>query len=190
MEKKLYRITESQMAKILEKTQLSENYSSDDSFSIEVNGNDIEFNFDSLFSQYHNDKLRRGEIIVGDTVYDTSVNINRALAKYKIDVEYKSYGIRSIELVPIGLYMSGEIELNSDNDSVTEDFELAFENGQLISNTLSKPINVKGVELNLSAKLPNNVKFTSERVSNFSGYYVTSVKIMDSGADFVINFEY
>lgn len=161
----------------------------DNIFTTEVSSVDFYIDQDALFKQYSKPGTNNA-IIVNNEEFDFYLNISKAVAKYELDIEYRSYGIKSIGLVPSSVYFIGSVELTGDEHEFSKDFEIEVDNSGIKMNTLSGEF-VMGdfAKINLGG-LPNNVTLTSKRSSEHDSFYVTDVEVSQRGENMVIEFQY
>jgi hypothetical protein len=150
----------------------------DDVFTNEINDRvdiDENLNNETLFSGMVKPGTRGRTIIIDGVEYDPYITINKAITKYSINIEYKSYGIRDINLSPISVSFIGVLEILDEDNSYEKDFEITFNQSGLVSNTFSGAMDLRGKTINIP-QISNEVVFDSQRVSDGSGYYVDSVE--------------
>ena len=117
------------------------------------------------------------------------MNVSKAIANYELDIEYSSYGIKSIGLVPSSVYFIGSIELTGETSEYSKDFEVEVDNSGIKMNTLSGKFVMGGSSINLG-NLPNNISLDSKRTSEHDSFYVTSVEINQQGDNMIIQLQY
>lgn len=157
---------------------ITENDQTDNIFTSEIkgiSGIDVDVNFGSLFTQT---KPGTGgyKLLVNGIEYDPNIMVSLAKTKYSIDVEYSSYGIKSINIIPISVTFIGVVEIIGDEAEYKKDFELSFDRSGLKVNTLSGSMDLGGNVININ-NLSSEVTFETERVTNNDSYYVSSVTL-------------
>jgi len=161
----------------------------DNIFKTEVSDVDFYIDQDALFSEYTKPGVKN-TIIVNNEEFDVYMNVSKAIANYELDIEYRSYGIKSIGLVPFSVYFIGSLELTGETHEFSKDFEIEVDNSGIKMNTLSGEF-VMGdfAKINLG-NLPNNISLVSKRVSEHDSFYVTNVEVNQQGDNMVIELQY
>lgn len=161
----------------------------DNIFRVEVSDVDFYIDQDALFKEYAKPGVKN-TIIVNNEEFDVYMNVSKAIANYELDIEYRSYGIKSIGLVPYSMYFIGSLELTGENHEFSKDFEVEVDNSGIKMNTLSGEF-IMGdfAKINLG-NLPNNISLESKRLSEHDSFYVTSVGINQQGENMVIELQY
>ena len=122
--------------------------------------------------------------------YDTDLRFNKAKVTYTISFEYRSYGVKNIYLQPKSIYLSGELTIESENDTTSKDFEIEYGLSGLESNTLSGPMDLEGSRV-VIGDLPKEVEFAAKRTAdNSTGVYATAIGVEMSTKNFKITVEY
>lgn len=160
----------------------------DNIFRAEISDVDFYIDQDALFKEYAKPGVKN-TIIVNNEEFDVYMNVSKAIANYELDIEYRSYGIKSIGLVPSSVYFIGSIELTGETSEYSKDFEVEVDNSGIKMNTLSGKFVMGGSSINLG-NLPNNISLQSKRVSEYDSFYVTSVEINQQGDNMVIELQY
>ena len=161
----------------------------DNIFKTEVSDVDFYIDQDALFREYSKPGVKN-TIIVNNEEFDVYMNVSKAIANYELDIEYRSYGIKSIGLVPSSVYFIGSLELTGETHEFSKDFEIEVDNSGIKMNTLSGEF-VMGdfAKINLG-NLPNNISLVSKRVSEHDSFYVTNVEVNQQGDNMVIELQY
>jgi hypothetical protein len=161
----------------------------DNIFKTEVSDVDFYIDQDALFREYAKPGVKN-TIIVNNEEFDVYMNVSKAIANYELDIEYRSYGIKSIGLVPSSVYFIGSLELTGESNEFSKDFEIEVDNSGIKMNTLSGEF-VMGdfAKINLG-NLPNNISLDSKRTSEHDSFYVTSVEINQQGDNMIIQLQY
>lgn len=152
----------------------------DNVFSSEIKSNtdiDLDISFDRLFPGLSKPGTGGYTLIVDGVEFDPYITVSRAITRYSIEIEYRSYGIKSIYVTPIAVSFVGTIEMTSDEDTFEKDFELEFDRSGLKTNTLSGSMDLGGKTANI-AQLPTEVVFESERSTDNDSYYVSAVDLI------------
>jgi hypothetical protein len=196
----LYRITELQLDKILQNKNVTKNI--DEESINEVDGNANVFTIETTNIDLYNENLNllfkdyvkpgtKNVILVDGNEFDVYLSFNKAIAKYNLSIEYRSYGIKSIELIPISVTLMGDLDLTGDNDSFEKSFEITIEGNEIKDNTLSGGFTVgKYGDINISNLTNDNVMLTSKRVSDNQSFYLTGIEINEKVGRFLIEFQY
>jgi hypothetical protein len=211
--KKIYRVSESQLESIMNYTEakkqadhgqqtLSNEISIDEDSINEVDGNANVFTIETTNIDLYNENLNllfkdyvkpgtKNVILVDGNEFDVYLSFNKAIAKYNLSIEYKSYGIKSIELIPISVSLMGTLDLTGDNDSFEKSFEITIEGNEIKDNTLSGEFTVGGYgNINVSDLTNDNVMLTSKRLSDNQSFYLTGIEINEKVGRFLIEFQY
>jgi hypothetical protein len=196
----LYRITELQLDKILQNKNVTKNI--DEESINEVDGNANVFTIETTNIDLYNENLNllfkdyvkpgtKNVILVDGNEFDVYLSFNKAIAKYNLSIEYRSYGIKSIELIPISITLMGDLDLTGDNDSFEKSFEITIEGNEIKDNTLSGGFTVgKYGDINISDLTNDNVMLTSKRISDNQSFYLTGIEINEKVGRFLIEFQY
>jgi hypothetical protein len=196
----LYRITELQLDKILQNKNVTKNID-EDSIN-EVDGNANVFTIETTNIDLYNENLNllfkdyvkpgtKNVILVDGNEFDVYLSFNKAIAKYNLSIEYRSYGIKSIELIPISITLMGDLDLTGDDDSFEKSFEITIEGNEIKDNTLSGGFTVgKYGDINISDLTNDNVMLTSKRISDNQSFYLTGIEINEKVGRFLIEFQY
>jgi hypothetical protein len=196
----LYRITELQLDKILQNKNVTKNID-EDSIN-EVDGNANVFTIETTNIDLYNENLNllfkdyvkpgtKNVILVDGNEFDVYLSFNKAIAKYNLSIEYRSYGIKSIELIPISITLMGDLDLTGDDDSFEKSFEITIEGNEIKDNTLSGGFTVgKYGDINISNLTNDNVMLTSKRISDNQSFYLTGIEINEKVGRFLIEFQY
>jgi hypothetical protein len=196
----LYRITELQLDKILQNKNVTKNI--DEESINEVDGNANVFTIETTNIDLYNENLNllfkdyvkpgtKNVILVDGNEFDVYLSFNKAIAKYNLSIEYRSYGIKSIELIPISVTLMGDLDLTGDNDSFEKSFEITIEGNEIKDNTLSGGFTVgKYGDINISDLTNDNVMLTSKRISDNQSFYLTGIEINEKVGRFLIEFQY
>ena len=160
----------------------------DNIFRAEISDVDFYIDQDALFREYAKPGVKN-TIIVNNEEFDVYMNVSKAIANYELDIEYRSYGIKSIGLVPSSVYFIGSIELTGETSEYSKDFEVEVDNSGIKMNTLSGKFVMGGSSINLG-NLPNNISLDSKRTSAHDSFYVTSVEINQQGDNMIIQLQY
>jgi hypothetical protein len=211
--KKIYRVSESQLESIMNYTEakkqtdhgqqtLSNEISIDEDSINEVDGNANVFTIETTNIDLYNENLNllfkdyvkpgtKNVILVDGNEFDVYLSFNKAIAKYNLSIEYKSYGIKSIELIPISVSLMGTLDLTGDNDSFEKSFEITIEGNEIKDNTLSGESTVGEYgNINISDLTNDNVMLTSKRLSDNQSFYLTGIEINEKVGRFLIEFQY
>jgi hypothetical protein len=211
--KKIYRVSESQLESIMNYTEakkqadhgqqtLSNEISIDEDSINEVDGNANVFTIETTNIDLYNENLNllfkdyvkpgtKNVILVDGNEFDVYLSFNKAIAKYNLSIEYKSYGIKSIELIPISVSLMGTLDLTGDNDSFEKSFEITIEGNEIKDNTLSGEFTVGEYgNINISDLTNDNVMLTSKRLSDNQSFYLTGIEINEKVGRFLIEFQY
>jgi hypothetical protein len=160
---------------------ISEAGEGDNVFTNEIKSNvdiDIDVSFDKLFPAYAKPGTRGNTIIVDGVEFDPYMTVSRAITKYAIEVEYRSYGIKGIYVSPIAVSFVGTLEMTGDTDTFEKDFELEFDRTGVKTNTLSGTMTLGDKSINI-ADIGADVVFETERTeSNGDSIYVSSVDLI------------
>jgi hypothetical protein len=141
-------------------------------------GFDLDIRFNDLFPGLEKPGTKGDTIVVDGVEYDPYIEINEAVVKYSIEIEYKSYGIRDIYINPVSAYFIGVLELTGDDDSFNKDFELEFDLNGLKTNTLSGAMSL-GEKTITVADIGSEVKFEVEKTENTgNSFYVSAVDLI------------
>jgi hypothetical protein len=196
----LYRITELQLDKILQNKNVTKNI--DEESINEVDGNANVFTIETTNIDLYNENLNllfkdyvkpgtKNVILVDGNEFDVYLSFNKAIAKYNLSIEYRSYGIKSIELIPISITLMGDLDLTGDDDSFEKSFEITIEGNEIKDNTLSGGFTVgKYGDINISDLTNDNVMLTSKRISDNQSFYLTGIEINEKVGRFLIEFQY
>jgi hypothetical protein len=196
----LYRITELQLDKILQNKNVTKNI--DEESINEVDGNANVFTIETTNIDLYNENLNllfkdyvkpgtKNVILVDGNEFDVYLSFNKAIAKYDLSIEYRSYGIKSIELIPISITLMGDLDLTGDDDSFEKSFEITIEGDKIKDNTLSGGFTVgKYGDINISDLTNDNVMLTSKRISDNQSFYLTGIEINEKVGRFLIEFQY
>lgn len=153
---------------------------SDNVFRSEIKGRydiDTDIRFDQLLPDLVKPGTRGNTIIVDGAEYDPYVSISSAVVTYSIDIEYRSYGIKSISVIPISASFIGTLEMTGDDDSYEKDIELEFDRTGLKNNTLSGVMNLGDKTVNIP-NINTEVVFEAERETNNTSIFVNSVELI------------
>jgi hypothetical protein len=152
--------------------------STDEVFTSEIKSNieiDFNINYETLFPGMSKPGTNGRTIVIDGMEYDPYITVSRAVTKYSIDVDYRSFGIKDIGLTPISVAFVGTLEMQGEDDSYEKDFELFFDRMGLRENTLSGAMDLAGKTVNIP-QISDEVVFDAQRESDGDSYYVSSVE--------------
>lgn len=150
----------------------------DDIFSSEIKSSieiDANINYEALFSGMAKPGTKGRTVIIDGVEFDPYITVSRAITKYSIDIDYKSFGIRGIGLIPISVSLVGTLEMQGEDDTYEKDFELFFDRTGLKENTLSGSMDLAGKTVNIP-QISDEVVFEAQRELEGDSYYVGSVE--------------
>jgi hypothetical protein len=193
MSNKVYRVSETQFKNVMETLKKEREITETPEPTINEASDDNRI-FEAEFGYMEIDVTDLGDFkkhIFGTIPqnYDVDIRYNKAKVRYSISLEYRSYGIKNIYVNPESVYLSGELTVDSENDSIVKDFEIEYTRAGLQTNTLSGNMDLEGNNITIG-DLPKEAEFDAKDLGHSHGAYVTALGVEQSVRNFKFTFEY